>query len=58
MPWGTGVGQTEAFLKEIRRHGIKPKMFGLEYSYDWFDSVPEVTQCARFFDKITLELTK
>ncbi len=58
VPWGTGVGQTEAFLKEVRRHGIKPRMFGLEYSYDWFDSMPEVTQSARFFDKITQELAK
>lgn len=56
VPWGTGVGRTEAFLKEIYRQGIRPKMFGLEYSYDWLDSMPEVTQCARFFDKVTLGL--
>jgi sugar phosphate isomerase/epimerase len=58
VPWGTGVGQTEAFLREIHSQGLKPKMFGLEYSYDWFDSMPEVTQSARFFDKITLELAE
>jgi type 1 glutamine amidotransferase/sugar phosphate isomerase/epimerase len=58
VPWGTGTGRTEAFLKEVYRQGVKPKMFGLEYSYDWFDSIPEVTQSARFFDKVTLELAK
>ena len=58
VPWGTGAGRTEAFLREVHRQGIKPKMFGLEYSHDWFDSMPEVTQSARFFDKVTLELTK
>jgi len=58
VPWGTGAGRTEAFLREVHRQGIKPKMFGLEYSYDWFDSMPEVTQSARFFDKVTLELAK
>jgi sugar phosphate isomerase/epimerase/type 1 glutamine amidotransferase len=58
VPWGTGAGQTEAFLREVWHQGIKPKMFGLEYSYDWFDSMPEVTQSARFFDKITQELAK
>lgn len=58
VPWGTGVGRTEAFLHEVHRQGIKPRMFGLEYSYDWFDSIPEVTQSARFFDKVTLELAK
>jgi len=58
VPWGTGVGRTEAFLKEVHRQGIQPKMFGLEYSYDWEDSLPEVTKSARFFDKVTLELAK
>ena len=58
VPWGTGVGRTEAFLKEVHRQGIQPKMFGLEYSYDWEDSLPEVTTSARFFDKVTLELAK
>ena len=58
VPWGTGVGRTEAFLKELYRQGIQPQMFSLEYSYDWEDSLPEVTQSARFFDKVTLELAK
>ena len=58
VAWGTGVGKTRAFIEEIHRHGIKPKMFGLEYSYDWFDSMPEVEESARFFDKVTLELAK
>jgi sugar phosphate isomerase/epimerase/type 1 glutamine amidotransferase len=58
VPWGTGAGRTEAFLREVHRQGIKPKMFGLEYSYDWFDSMPEVMQSARFFDAVCLELTQ
>jgi len=58
VPWGTGVGRTRTFIEEVRRQGIKPKMFGLEYSYDWFDSMPEVEQSARFFDKVTLDLAK
>jgi sugar phosphate isomerase/epimerase len=58
VPWGTGVGNTEAFLREVHRQGIQPKMFGLEYSYDWYDSLPEVAQSARFFDQVTLELAK
>ncbi len=31
---------------------------GLEYSNDWFDSMPEVTQSARFFDEVSLEQIK
>ena len=58
MPWGTSAGRLQAFLEEVNRQGLKPKMFGLEYSYDWLDSMPEVEQSARFFDKITLDLAK
>ena len=56
VPWGTGVGRTRAFIEEVHRQGIKPKMFGLEYSYDWFDSMPEVEESARFFDEVTMDL--
>ncbi len=58
VPWGTGVGRVREFLEEVHRLGIRPKMFGLEYSYDWLDSMPEVEQSARFFDEVTLELAK
>lgn len=58
VPWGTGVGRTRAFLEEIHRLGLKPRMFGLEYSYDWEDSMPEVEQSARFFDQVALDLVK
>lgn len=58
VPWGTGVGRTRAFLEEVFRQGIKPRMFGLEYSDDWLDSMPEVEKSARFFDKVTLDLAK
>jgi len=58
VPWGTGAGRTEAFLAELRRLGVKPIMFGLEYSYDWFESMPKVAQCVEFFNKVAVELAK
>ena len=58
VPWGTGVGNTRAFLEEVFRQGVKPTMFGLEYSYDFLDSMPEVEQSARFFDSVALDLAK
>jgi len=58
VPWGTGAGRTREFLEEVHRQGIKPQMFGLEYSYDWMDSMPEVAESARFFDQVTLDLAK
>ncbi len=56
VPWGTGVGKTEAVLKEIHKLGIRPVMFGLEYSYDWTDSMPECAQSADFFNKVSVKL--
>ena len=54
VPWGTGVGQMEPFLKEIHSLGIRPVMFGLEYSYNWLESVPEIAKSIEFFNKISL----
>ena len=56
VPWGTGAARTEAFVKEVHQLGIKPTMFGLEYSYDWLDSMPEMAECIDFFDNLSLEL--
>ncbi len=58
VPWGTGVGQTGQFLEEIHALGIKPIVFGLEYSYDWFDSMPEMSECVDFFNKTSVRLAK
>ncbi len=56
VPWGTGVGKSEEFFGELSRLGIKPTMIGLEYSYDWLESLPKVAQCKEFFDTTTLKL--
>jgi hypothetical protein len=58
VPWGTGVGKTEQFIREIHRLGIRPTMFGLEYSYDWFDSMPEIAKCKEFFNKVSLQIAQ
>jgi type 1 glutamine amidotransferase/sugar phosphate isomerase/epimerase len=58
VPWGTGAGKIERFIREIQRLGIKPTMFGLEYSYNWFESMPEIAQCIDFFNKMSIQLAK
>jgi len=58
VPWGTGVGKTEQFIREIHRLGIKPTMFGLEYSYNWFESIPEIARCIDFFNKLSIQMAK
>ena len=58
VPWGTGVGDVKKLLETFHRLRIRPTLFGLEYSYDWLDSMPEMGQCVKFFDRVSLELAK
>jgi len=58
VPWGAGVSKTAQVITEIQRLGLRPTMFGLEYSYDWFDSMPEMAQCIRFFDDLSVQLAR
>ena len=57
VPWGTGTGKAREFFQELHRHNIKPTMIGIEYSYDWFESMPKLTKSIEFFNTTTLELT-
>ncbi len=56
VPWGTGKVPVEQLLHEFHRLGTKPTMFGLEYSYDWYDSMPEIARSVKFFHKTSLQL--
>ncbi len=56
VPWGTGKAEYAKMLQEIHRLGIKPTLFGLEYSYDFEDNMPEMAQCVEFFNQFTLDL--
>jgi len=58
VPWGTGVGKAEEFIREVHRLGIRPTMFGIEYAYNWLESIPEIARSIDFFNKVSLELTK
>lgn len=56
VPWGTGVGRIEEFLRELLRLGRRPTMFGLEYSRNFLTSTPEVAKCAEFFNRLSLQV--
>jgi len=58
VPWGSGVGKTEQLIREVHRLGLKPTMWGLEYSHNFLESLPEITQCVEFFNKVSLEVEK
>jgi type 1 glutamine amidotransferase/sugar phosphate isomerase/epimerase len=58
VPWGAGAGQTARFFGEVQALGLKPLVVGLEYSRNWFDSLPEIKQCKEFYEKTCLELAQ
>lgn len=55
VPWGTGVGRTAELITTMHKLGIQPVMYGLEYSYDWLDSMPEIAETIQFFDHLALK---
>jgi type 1 glutamine amidotransferase/sugar phosphate isomerase/epimerase len=57
VPWGTGVGKTAEFLQELHRLRIQPSMIGLEYSYNWLESMPEIAHTIAFFNEQSLKLS-
>ena len=58
VPWGTGQSRLEEFFRELRRHNLRPTMIGLEYSRDWYESLPKVAQCIEFFNATSLKLAR
>ncbi len=55
VPWGTGKADVKALLTEIHRQRIKA-VFSIEYEHNWDNSLPEIAQCVKYFDKVAAEL--
>jgi sugar phosphate isomerase/epimerase len=55
VPWGTGVGNVKAQMAELKRQNFHGA-FCVEYEYHWENSMPEVAECKKFFDKTCAEL--
>jgi len=49
VPWGTGVGNAAGILAELKAQQFKG-VFSIEYEYNWDNSVPEISQCVKFFN--------
>jgi len=56
--WGTGVGQTEQFVREMRALGIAPTMFAVEYSREAAEAMPEIGRCVEFFNKLGMQMAE
>ncbi len=55
VPWGTGKAEFKKMLQEMHRLGIQPTLIGLEYSYDFLDNMPEMTECVEFINQLNLD---
>jgi sugar phosphate isomerase/epimerase len=55
VPWGTGVCDVKGMLAEIHRQGVKA-VFSIEYEYHWENSLPELAQCVKYFDKMAAKI--
>ena len=58
VPWGTGGANVSECLKEIQRLGLHPIMFALDYEYSGQTFNDDLAQCAKFFNKASLDLAK
>ena len=55
VPWGTGACDVKGMLAEVHRQGVKA-VFSIEYEYHWDNSLPEIAQCVKYFDKVAAQL--
>ncbi len=58
VPWGTGAGRTAEFLREMHKLGVRPTMIGLEYSYNWLESLPDIARCVEFVNTLGLQIAE
>jgi type 1 glutamine amidotransferase/sugar phosphate isomerase/epimerase len=58
VPWGTGVIKLDAIFEHLKKENIKPVMFGLEYSWNWDHSLPEIKESIDYFNRKSIELAK
>ena len=53
--WGTGVCNISGILEELKKQEFQG-VFSIEYEYNWDNSVPDVEECIKYFDKVTKSL--
>ena len=54
VPWGSGTGKSREFFEELHRQGVTPTMIGIEYSHDWFESMPKLAKSIEFYEQTIL----
>lgn len=55
VPWGTGQADVPAILRECHRQGFQG-VFAVEYEHNWLESLPEIAESVKFFDKVAADI--
>ncbi|WP_099464823.1 MULTISPECIES: sugar phosphate isomerase/epimerase family protein [Parabacteroides] len=53
--WGTGILDVKGMLKELKKQNFKG-VFSIEYEYNWDNSVPDIKECIKYFNKTADEI--
>jgi len=53
--WGTGKADVKAILTELKRQKFEG-VFSIEYEHNWMNSMPEISGCVSYFNRIAAEL--
>jgi type 1 glutamine amidotransferase len=56
VAWGNGELELDAIIRHLSMSGVKPSLFGLEYSLDWDQERPEIKQSIEYFNDVCLKL--
>jgi sugar phosphate isomerase/epimerase len=57
VPWGTGAGDANGMLAEVKRQGVKG-VFSIEYEHNWGKSLPEIRKCIEYFKRTSAALAE
>lgn len=56
VAWGTGKSNLKEIFELIELLKLKPSLIGLEYSYNWGNSLPDIIRSKDFFDKTVVNI--
>lgn len=56
VAWGKGILELDELIGYLDQNGIKPALFGLEFSRDWHRERPEIMESIAYFNDICLKM--
>jgi len=56
LAWGTGKTDLKTIFELISSLELQPTLIGLEYSYNWGSSMPDIIQSKAFFDQTVINI--